>query len=58
MRSPLAEPAWQAAMTCPYRWFAELVSDELDELHGKWSSKNADAAAWLGELRSKVLAHV
>ena len=32
MRSPLAEQACQAANTCPYRWFAELVSDDLDDL--------------------------
>ena len=58
MRSPLAETAWRAAIACPYRWFAELVNDELDELHERWDSKNRDAAAWLHELRSKVLAGV
>ncbi|MHB1034155.1 MAG: hypothetical protein ACYC35_04900 [Pirellulales bacterium] len=58
MRSPLAETAWRAASTCPYRWFAELVNDELDELHQKWESKNRDAAVWLANLRSKTLAAV
>jgi hypothetical protein len=58
MRSPLAEDAWRAAMACPYRWFAELVNDELDELHERWDSKNPDAATWLHELRINVLAHV
>ena len=58
MRSPLAVQAWQAAVSCPYRWFAELVSDDLDGLHETWRSKNPDAAAWLSELRSHVLADV
>jgi len=58
MRSPLAETAWQKAMACPYRWFAELVCDEIDELGEKWLSKNADAARWLGQVRSAVLVAV
>ncbi|MGM0489213.1 MAG: hypothetical protein ACQESR_20935 [Planctomycetota bacterium] len=58
MRSSLALEAWQAATRCPYRWFAELVTDDLDDLHEKWSSKSPNAAAWLGDLRSHVLAHV
>ena len=56
MRSPLAEAAWGKATASPYRWFAELVSDELDELHHRWLTKNVDAAAWLDQLRSTVLA--
>ena len=58
MRSPLAEQAWQAAISCPYRWFAELVSDDLDDLHERWSINHPDAAAWLGELRNRVVAQV
>ena len=58
MRSPLAEAAWRKAMACPYRWFAELVSDEIEELHERWHNKNADAAAWLDQLRNTVLAAV
>ena len=54
MRSPLAERAWRAVRACPYRWFTELVSDDLGELHGRWSSKNPDAAAWLRQLRNNV----
>jgi hypothetical protein len=57
MRSPLAQQACQAANTCPYRWFAELVSDDLDDLHEQWSGKSADAAAWLHELQEDVFAH-
>jgi len=57
MRSPLAEQAWQAAIACPFRWFGELVSDNLDNLHEQWSSGSADAATWLRELRNNVLAH-
>lgn len=55
MRSSLAAAAWQTATQCPHRWFAELVSDNLENLHEKWSSKNSDAAAWLADLRSHVL---
>jgi hypothetical protein len=58
MRSPLAETAWRKVMACPYRWFTELVCDEIDELHEGWQSKDADAAAWLEQLRSTVLAAV
>ena len=57
MRSPLAVQAWRAAAQSPYRWFAELVSDDLDDLHVRWSSTNPDAAAWLVELRTHVLAN-
>lgn len=58
MRSSLAEQAWLAAAACPYRWFAELVSDDLDELQERWSRKNPEAVAWLSELRTIVLAQV
>ncbi len=52
MRSKLAEAAWQAAVGSPYRWFSELVSDDLDELLATWSRKNPEAAAWLVALRT------
>ncbi len=55
MRSPLAEKALQAAIACPYRWFTELVSDDLDELQDRWIGKSEDAAGWLSELRSRLL---
>ena len=57
LRSPLAENAWQAVTECPYSWFSELVSDDLDELLQKWSDKNPEAVAWLSELRSARLVH-
>ncbi len=57
MRSSLAVEAWQAAARCPYRWFAELVDDDLDDLHDRWSRKSPDTAAWLGDLRSQVMTH-
>ena len=57
MRSSLAFDAWQAAAQCAYRWFAELVSDDLDDLREKWSCKSPEAAAWLDNLRSQVSAH-
>lgn len=58
MWSPLAEQAMHAAVACPYHWFAELVSDDLNDLHETWSGKNPDAASWLAELRNNVFAHV
>ena len=51
MRSALAEVAWQAAVGSPYRWFSELVSDDLDGLLATWSRKSPEAAAWLVALR-------
>jgi len=54
MRSSLAVEASQAAARCPYRWFAELVNDDLDDLHEKWSHTSPEAAAWLGDLRSQI----
>jgi hypothetical protein len=56
MRSSLAEQAWQAAVACPFHWFAELVSDDLDDLIERWRSKHPEAATWLCQLRDKVLA--
>lgn len=56
MRSSLALQAWQAAIQCPYGWFAELVNDDLDDLCERWSSNHPDAAAWLTEVRNRVLA--
>ncbi|NCC37652.1 MAG: hypothetical protein EOM24_37435 [Chloroflexia bacterium] len=54
MRSPLAEQAWRAARACPYGWFAELVDDDLRELHEQWAGKNPDAVAWLNELQASI----
>jgi len=54
MRSPLAEQAWQAANECGYRWFAELVSDDIDELLDQWNnSNNPNATSWLRDLRNE-----
>jgi len=58
MRSPLAEQAWQAAVDCPYGWFAELVSDDLEDLYEQWGDKSPASAKWLRELRDEVLADV
>lgn len=57
MRSPLAESAWAAVNASPYRWFAELVSDDLDELQRCWNEKSSSAAVWLQELRDRVFSH-
>jgi hypothetical protein len=58
MRSALAEVAWQAAVGCPYRWFGELVSDDLDGLLTAWNRKNPEAAAWLVALRGNTAVQV
>jgi len=54
MRGSLSERAWQVARDCPHAWFAELVSDNLDQLHQRWMAKDAQAAAWLDRLRGNV----
>jgi hypothetical protein len=54
MRSRLADRAWQAAVACPYRWFGELVSDDLDGLRERWNGKSPEAAAWLSALQKNV----
>lgn len=51
MRSKLADQAWRAAINCPYRWFAELVSDDLDELRKRWGTRSPEAASWLAGLQ-------
>lgn len=58
MRSKLAQLAWQAAIACPYRWFAELVSDDLDGLRERWRGKSPEAAAWLAALQKNVAVQV
>lgn len=57
MRSTLSEKALQAALTSPFGWFAELVSDDLSELHTKWVPKNPEAAAWLQALCDRTCVH-
>ena len=57
MRSQHADDALHAVADSPYRWFAEIVSDNLDRLAETWSAKNPDAAAWLKDLRSGVASH-
>ncbi len=57
MRSHLAKQALNAAVASPYRWFAELVSDDLNGLCESWRLKNAESAAWLRDLLESVVAH-
>jgi hypothetical protein len=54
MRSDLALEAWQMAMNCPFRWFGEMVSDDLRELRNRWESQGDSAFTWLDDLRKKV----
>lgn len=58
MRSILAERAWRAAVECPCRWFAELVSDDIEQLRNRWSQKSPEAASWLAALQKDVAAAV
>src|SRR6185437_16371497 len=58
MRSQLAEQAWQTIAACPYRWFAELVSDSIERLREAWSQKSPDGVAWLTALQKHAPAHV
>lgn len=55
MRSSFAEPAWRAALECPYPWFGEMVSDHVARLRACWLDRNDSAVAWLDELRSRVM---
>ncbi|OYV88041.1 MAG: hypothetical protein B7Z73_09300 [Planctomycetia bacterium 21-64-5] len=50
LRSELAARALHAAVASPYRWFTEIVADDLNRLHDRWSDKSPDAAAWLAAL--------
>ncbi|HVA50856.1 MAG TPA: hypothetical protein VNH11_31220 [Pirellulales bacterium] len=52
MRSEFAAQALHTAVTSPYRWFTEIVADNLNRLHDRWSNKSPDAAAWLAALRT------
>ncbi len=58
MRSALAAQALSEAAACEYRWFAEIVSDDLDRLREKWIAKSPEAAAWLEQLKASTLANV
>lgn len=51
MRSEYAEQAWRLAAESPYRWFFEVVEDDLDALREEWVERNAEAADWLDRLR-------
>lgn len=54
MRSNLAAEAWNSALRSPHRWFGEIINADLAELGSRWSSRNAEAADWLAELRLSV----
>jgi len=58
MRSRLAESAWRAAVACQYRWFGELVTDDLNALREQWSHKSPDTTAWLATLQKNVTVRV
>ena len=58
MRSGLAERAWRGAIESPYRWFGEVVTDDLAELRERWIERNEDAVTWLDELRMRVVSGV
>ncbi|MCH7960102.1 MAG: hypothetical protein IID08_08225 [Candidatus Hydrogenedentes bacterium] len=54
MQSAHSEDAWRAALTCPYDWFREVVSDDLDELRRQWASERNDAVIWFDALRASI----
>lgn len=54
MRSDFALNAVHLGAASPYRWFAELVADQLDRLHDRWNKSNPDIAVWLAALRKDV----
>lgn len=54
MRGSHAEEAWRLAVESPYRWFREVIEDDLDELREEWVLKNAEVTDWLDHLRADV----
>ena len=54
MRSEFASNAVHIAAASPYRWFAELVADQLDRLHDRWNATCPEAAAWLAALQKEM----
>jgi hypothetical protein len=54
MRSEFASNAVHVAAASPYRWFAELVADQLDRLHDRWNATCPEAAAWLARLQKEM----
>ena len=54
MRSDFALNAVHLAAATPYRWFSELVVDQLDRLHDRWNKSNPDIAVWLAAMRKDV----
>jgi hypothetical protein len=58
MRSNRACEAWGVAIESPYRWFREMVADDLKELQEQWAAKDREAAGWLHDLRAKLVQSV
>jgi hypothetical protein len=58
MRSARAHDAWHAAVACEYRWFGEMVMDDLSELRDRWVNRNDAAVTWLDQLRERVTVEV
>ena len=54
MRSDQAFEAWKMAVDCPFRWFGEMVSDDLRELRRRWEGRSDAALEWLDNLRKRV----
>lgn len=54
MRSEFASNAIHVAAASPYRWFAELVADQVDRLHDRWSATRPEAAAWLATSQKEM----
>jgi hypothetical protein len=55
MRSQQAADAWGAALTSRHRWFAEMVSDHLEQLRKSWLDRDLGAVDWLDDLRDRVV---
>jgi len=46
MRSRVSDDAVKAAFNTPYKWFGEMVGDNLKRLARRWQAKNTEAAKW------------
>ncbi len=58
MRSRHAMDAWSAAVNSPFKWFGEMVSDNLATLRQRWLERGAEGAEgvkWLDGVKANLV---
>lgn len=58
MRSSHALAGWRLARACPYRWFGEMVTDDLSLLRQNWTVRSHSAAEWLDNVERQLEAEM